>query len=178
MQRRRSRPIALASANCVNQEFEMTSTGAKSLSVFIAVFSAAMSIPLAGLAAAPDAHDSVHPASADAFQVAQAMPANPGMGMGGTATLPGYTEQMQAMQQMHDKMLAAKTPDERNALMAEQMKLMHGGMAMMGRMGSTTMHGGSGHMAGADAMLEQRIDMMQSMMQMMMDRMQYAPAAK
>ena len=152
----------------------MTYTRMKSIYALIA----AISIPLASQAATPDSHDSHHPASADAVQIAQAKPANPGMGMGGTGAMPGYAEQMQTMQQMHDKMLAAKTPEERNALMAEQMKLMHGGMAMMGRMGSGTMPGTSGHMAGRDGTLEQRMDMMQSMMQMMMDRMQYAPAAK
>ncbi len=152
----------------------MTSTRTKSIYAFIAAFS----IPLASHAATPDSHDSHHPTSADAVQIAQAMPANPGTGMGARVAMPGYTQQMQAMQQMHDKMLAAKTPDERNALMLEQMNLMHGGMAMMGQMGSTTMPGVSGHMAGPDGTLEQRMEMMQSIMQLMMDRMQYAPAAK
>ena len=55
--------------------------------------------------------------------------------------------QMKAMREMHDKMMRARTPEERNALMAEQMKLMQDGMAMM-----------------------------QSMMQMMMDRMPAAPS--
>ena len=44
----------------------------------------------------------------------------------GTQSVPTEFEgdQMKAMQQMHEKMVAAKTPAERNALMAEQMKLM------------------------------------------------------
>ncbi len=62
--------------------------------------------------------------------------------------------QMKAMQQMHDKMLAAKTPEERNALIAEQMKLMQDGMNMMGGMGGA------------------------NMMQMMMDRTQTIPVTK
>lgn len=62
--------------------------------------------------------------------------------------------QMKAMQQMHDKMLAAKTPEERNALIAEQMKLMQDGMNMMGGMGGA------------------------NMMQMMMDRTQTVPVTK
>lgn len=58
---------------------------------------------------------------------------------------------MAKMREMHEKMTrAAGTPQERQALMAEHMKLMEDGMAMM-----------------------------QSMMQMMMDRMQApAPASK
>lgn len=38
---------------------------------------------------------------------------------------------MKAMQEMHQKMLAAKTPEERAALMQEHMKLMHEHMKMM-----------------------------------------------
>ena len=38
-------------------------------------------------------------------------------------------------QTMHEKFLAAKTPEERQALMAEHMKLMQDGMAMMKQMG-------------------------------------------
>ena len=129
-------------------------------------------------------HDSHHPAATGAVQFAQAAPGNPAMGMGGMATAPGYADQMKAMQQMHEKMLAAKTPAERNALMAEQMKLMQNGMNMMGGMGGM---GGMGagaapgkpaDMAARQARMEQRMDMMQSMMQMMMDRMQSVPAAK
>lgn len=96
---------------------------------------------------------------------------------------------MKAMQDMHDKFMAAKTPDERMALMPEQMKTMQDAMSMMEGMRS----GGMGMMGGADKgammdkmpmgmspmhqMMEKRMDMMQSMMQMMMDRMQ-VPAAK
>ena len=44
-------------------------------------------------------------------------------------------QQMKAMQDMHQKMQAAKSPAERAKLMDEHMKLMQSGMAMMGRMG-------------------------------------------
>jgi hypothetical protein len=90
-------------------------------------------------------------------------------------------EHMKGMRGMHDRMMRAKTPDERNALMAEHMKLMQDGMAMMGGMGGMSgMQGsGPGSTAGDPAarqqMLEKRMEMMQSMMQMMMDRM--PPAA-
>ena len=132
-------------------------------------------------------HDSHHPAAAGAVQIAQAAPGNPAMGMGGMGGMtpaPGYADQMKAMQQMHEKMLAAKTPAERNALMAEQMKLMQNGMNMMGGMGGMggmgagTAPGKPADMATRQGMMEQRMDMMQSMMQMMMDRMQSVPVTK
>ena len=112
----------------------------------------------------------------DATQNNPTAPARPADA--GRSAMPGYASQMQAMQQMHDKMLAAKTPEERNALMAEHMKLMRSGMAMMGEMGPGMMQGPSGHMAGRNGTLEQRMDMMQAMMQMMMDRMAAMPPAK
>ena len=145
-------------------------------------------------AAGSDEHDAHHPAPPAGQRLAQAPQAAQGMGMGmgmaGTTAAPaGYAEQMKAMQAMHDKMLAAKTPEERNALMAEQMKLMQDGMAMMGGMGPGPMHGmggmgmggGSGmapmDMATRQQVMEKRMEMMQSMMQMMMDRMG-APATQ
>ena len=131
-------------------------------------------------AASEGQQDSHHPAASTTMQVAQATPATPGMGMGtgGSATMPGYADQMKAMQAMHDKMLAAKTPEERNALMAEQMKLMQSGMGMMGRMGPGAMAGKPGDMAARQGMMEQRMDMMQSMMQMTMDRTAPTPTTK
>ena len=84
---------------------------------------------------------------------------------------------MKSMQEMHDKMMAAKTSDERQALMADHMKTMQEGMAMMGQMqGSTGMGGG---MPMNPDMMGRRMDMMQMMMQMMMDRQALqAPASK
>ncbi|MDT8992539.1 hypothetical protein RQP54_16835 [Curvibacter sp. APW13] len=112
---------------------------------------------------------------------------------------------MKAMQEMREKFMAAKTPEERMALMPEHMKTMQDAMAMMAEMraGSAADKGGMGMMAdkghkgmmmgGGDKpsmmdkmpmdmmakhkMMEKRMDMMESMMQMMMDRMQ-ASAAK
>jgi len=46
---------------------------------------------------------------------------------------------MKTMQEMHQKMMNAKTPAERQALMADHMKAMQGGMAMMKEMHG--MHG-------------------------------------
>lgn len=90
--------------------------------------------------------------------------------------MPGMEAQMKMMSEMHDKMLAAKTPEERNALMAEHMKIMQSGISMMGDMGPGAMMAKPDDMAARQGMLEQRMDMMQSMMQMMMDRMQSVPA--
>jgi hypothetical protein len=152
--------------------------------VSIAVLSSA-ALATSTWAAADEQHDSHHPAAATAIQVAQAQPGGPGMGMRAGAAAPGYADQMKAMQLMHDKMLAAKTPEERFALMAEQMKIMQAGMNMMGGMGGGMGGMGAGASAGKPAdmaarqgMMEQRMDMMQSMMQMMMDRTQSVPATK
>ena len=90
-------------------------------------------------------------------------------------------QQMKAMRTMHDKMMAAKTPEQRQALMAEHMKLMHDGVGMMGggMAGMGQMHGGKG-MSGTGAdhqkMMEKRMEMMESMMQMMLDRIHAAPS--
>ena len=71
---------------------------------------------------------------------------------------------MQKMRAMHESFMAAKTPAERQALMADHMKLMQEGMTEMQNMGAPRgQHGNS-----ADAM-RQRMDMMTMMMQMMMD---------
>ena len=148
--------------------------------VSIAVLSSAAMVT-SSWAAADKQHDVHHPAQATAIQVAQAQPAATSMGMRAVATAPGYADQMKAMQQMHDKMMAAKTPEERTALMADQMKLMQGSMNMMGGMGGMGAGAAAGKpadMAARQGMMEQRMDMMQSMMQMMMDRMPPVPATK
>ncbi len=119
-------------------------------------------------------HDSRQPAATSANPATPSM----GMGMGSSAAMPGQADQMKAMRTLHDKMMAAKTPEERNALMAEQTKLMHSGMDMMGGVGAGAMAGKPGDMGARQGMLEQRMDMMQSMMQLMVDRMAPAPAAK
>ena len=151
----------------------------RTISIFSAVAAITMTAP--AWAANDEQHDSHHPASAASEQITQASPSTPGIGkgMGGMAPMQGGADQMKAMQQMHDQMMAAKTPEERNALMAEHMKLMQSGMNMMGGMGGMgagAANGKPADMAARQGMLEQRMDMMQSMMQMMMDRMPAAPA--
>ncbi|WP_310384369.1 hypothetical protein [Roseateles sp.] len=105
-----------------------------------------------------------HPASAPVSAVASSTPA-------------GYEQQMKMMQEMHQKMGAAKTAEERAALMKDHMKSMQDGMAMMGQMrggmmaaGRSGQIGKSGMPTDADMMMKRRMDMMEMMMQMMMDR--------
>lgn len=117
---------------------------------------------------------------------------------GESAAMAAMKVRMDAMREMHDKMMNAKTPEERNALMADQMKAMQDGMDMMNSMGGMGMGGqrgmGMGGMPGMGAkggmagtkgmaagmmqrhqMMEMRMEMMQMMMQMMMDRMAPSP---
>ena len=84
--------------------------------------------------------------------------------------------QMKTMDDMHERMMNAKTPQERNKLMAEHMKAMQAGMAMMGDMKDMAgMTGMTGDMGARHQMMTKRMEMMQTMMKMMMDRMQTAP---
>jgi hypothetical protein len=106
-----------------------------------------------------------------------------GMAMGGSGDMMAQMDtHMKMMRETHDKMMQAKSPEERNALMATHMKQMQDGMAMMGGMGSGGMAGMQGNsptagdMAARQQMMEKRMEMMQSMMQMMMDRMPQAPS--
>jgi hypothetical protein len=88
----------------------------------------------------------------------------------------GYDQQMKMMHEMHQKMAAAKTREERATLMKEHMKTMQDGMAMMGQM-----HGGTGAGKGSMPMdaetMKRHMDMMEMMMQMMIDRQAMTPPA-
>jgi len=91
-------------------------------------------------------------------------------------------EHMKNMQTLHDRMMSATTPEERQRVMDEQRKEMQGSMGMMNQMmqGSTTPGGmGTGMMgqtgkpadtAAQMQMMQKRMDMMQMMMQTMMDQ--------
>jgi hypothetical protein len=99
-------------------------------------------------------------------------------------------EQMKKMQAMHDRIMNAKTPEERQKLMEENRRVMQDGMGMMSQMmqGESMMGGGAGGsmMSGAGApmmgqkgsadsaaqmlMMQKRMDMMQMMMQSMLDQ--------
>ena len=121
-------------------------------------------------AASHTQQDAHHPAGSASAPKAKAIPGKSNPAMARTDA------QMKAMQEMHDKMMAAKTPEERNALMVEHMKTMQDGMAMMSGMSSGAMGGKPGDASMRNQMMEKRMDMMQTMMQMMMDRMPAAPA--
>jgi hypothetical protein len=119
------------------------------------------------LAAADEKHDAHHPAGTASAASAKGAP---------DTTKPDMARmdmQMQGMAEMHDKMMAAKTPEERKALMDQHMKTMQEGIGMMKGMAAAGM---KGDMASRQKMMEKRMDMMQSMMQMMMDRLPMAPA--
>jgi hypothetical protein len=102
---------------------------------------------------------------------------------------------IKAMREMHEKMRAAKTPEERKALMGDHMSAMQDGMSMMETMNSMggmpemgDMKGMSGKgpdakkggmsmdMIGHHEAMQKRMEMMTIMMQMMMDRMPASPA--
>ncbi len=97
-------------------------------------------------------------------------------GPASSASAPAdFDRQMRTMNELHQKMLAAKTPDERESLMKEHMKAMQDGMGMMGQMHGGMM-GGKEMEARKDAMpmspemMKRRMDMMEMMMQLMVDR--------
>ena len=76
-------------------------------------------------AAQHDQHKAHHPAGSASAAASKSMPGKT------TPEAARMANHMKAMQEMHDKMNAAKTPEERNALMAEHMKTMQEGMGMM-----------------------------------------------
>lgn len=87
-------------------------------------------------------------------------------------------QQTKAMQGLHEKMMAAKTAQERAALKQEGMTLMQNGMVMMGQMrkgmggGMGSHMGGMGMSAGMPmdcAHLDSHMRMMDAMMQLMID---------
>ena len=110
--------------------------------------------------------------------------------------------QIKLMQEMHEKMMNAKTPEERKAHMVEHMETMQGGMAMMNEisemcsaqkmdtmpMTSTNQMMSDNpvkrdselktcmkcdihsHMEAKQKILEKRMEMMEAIMQMMIDR--------
>ena len=115
--------------------------------------------------------------------------ASPGMGHAAGTPMPMAAKdaRMVAMKDMHQKMMNARTPAERQAMMAEHMKTMQDGMAMMqashnrhathgkqGMTGMTSMGDGSAmqaEMAKREQMMAEHTAMMQMMMDMMKQRM-------
>ena len=122
-------------------------------------------------AAQDDPHKAHHPAGP-----ASAAVIKPSSGKT-TPEMTRMADQTKAMQEMHDKMMVAKTPEERSALMAEHMKSMQEGMGMMkGMVGMAGSNSPATNMTERQTMMEQRLDMMQTMMEMMVDRLTPSPA--
>ncbi|MEO8315735.1 MAG: hypothetical protein ABI859_10100 [Pseudomonadota bacterium] len=143
------------------------------------IATAALALATVGQAATPatpDEHAAHHPAGAVAAPKVD------------TAKVD---QQMKMMQGMHEKMMTAKTPEERAALMQAHMKAMQDGMAMMGQMRASMGAGmpmgdkmggmeksSDKGMAMDHDLMHRRMDMMEAMMQMMMDRQEKQAPAK
>ncbi|MFI8384250.1 hypothetical protein [Pseudomonas sp. NPDC079086] len=88
-----------------------------------------------------------------------------------------FEQHTKAMQGIHEKMMAARSPEERAALRHEGMTSMQNGMAMMGQMRKDMgagMHMGN-HMGGNGMPMDctgedRRMEMMDAMMQLMIDQ--------
>jgi hypothetical protein len=93
-----------------------------------------------------------------------------GMSMAQPAQLAQMDERLRAMADAHGKMMSAKSPEERKALMAEHHNAMREGMAAM--------HASMGTMGpGAHCMNPAAMQKHQAMMQMMMQMMAETPDA-
>ena len=137
----------------------------KMKTIYAVAVAAALSFPpLSVLAQEPAKHEEHHPA-ATAAKKAPAKPADQSA---------KADAQLQAMHDMHEKMMSAKTPDERKALMAEHMKIMQDSMSMMNSMAGT---GSAGAKTMSPQAMQKQMDMMRMMMQMMMDCMDGAMPA-
>ena len=91
---------------------------------------------------AEEDHSAHHPAGSVSAASASAPSAMP--------SPEAFNEQMRAMQDMHQKMHAAKTPAERAKLMEDHMRIMQSGMAMMSKMrGGLSGTGGMSGMSGS-----------------------------
>lgn len=117
-----------------------------------ALVSAAIALALSGCAAVRqggDEHAAHHPA--------------------GSSPAPAACspQQMKSMSDMHQKMMSAKTAEERQALMAEHMKSMPGGMPMKCGMGEGGMNMGMRSSDGSMDMMQRCMEMCQMDMSMM-----------
>lgn len=141
-------------------------------------------------AAQLDAQQKQHQANVLATEQSSAAPAASALLPDRSGKMVAMDSHMKAMAEMHQKMMAAKTPDAKKALLAEHMKTMQESMKTMGMKGGAGMADMQGKkpMAGSmeehHQMMEKRMVMMEmkmekrmTMMEMMMqmDRMP-APA--
>lgn len=131
---------------------------------------AVSTISTSAWAAPNDEHTGHHPAGSAPAPMSQQVPAK------NEPSMAKMDAQTQAMRVMHERMMGAKTPEERSALMAEHMKTMQDGMTMMNGMPGGGMKATKGDMSMHHQMMEKRMEMMGASMQMMMDRLPPAPA--
>ncbi len=137
----------------------------------------AVAISLAVAFAAAVAQDVQHSPHHPAGSASAAAPRHDIGTPGGVAVMVRMNAQMQAMQAMHEKIISAKTPAERDALMPEHMKLMRESMSMLRGMSPAKPASAAGNADMRQRALMQRLDMMESMMQMLVDGMPAPPAA-
>ena len=170
----------MLTATIFHRKKEITTSKIRHTLVGICVASLSLSV----MAQTADEHKAHHPAGSTSPASTQMKATAKPTGAGQMAGMAKMDEHMKAMQAMHEKMLAAKTPAERQAHMDEHMKLMQDGMGMMQQMGAG-MQGMGGMQAGKSMpvnmaerqqMMEKRMQMMESMMQMMLDRLPATPA--
>ncbi|QHE86128.1 hypothetical protein [Hydrogenophaga sp. BPS33] len=124
----------------------------KSLSTILAISTATLLTACAGPIGAPGHMAGRHRPAADSAPVMQ--------------------EHLEHMQTMRDKMSRAQSPQERQALMEEHMKAMRNGMDSLKRMEG--LHGKPGpamDFSQRQQRMEAQMDMMQTMMDMMLQRM-------
>lgn len=110
-----------------------------------------------------------HPAQAASASVANAMPGKD------RSDATRMNSQTKAMNEMHDRMLASKTPQERDALAAEHMKLMQDSMALINSMSPGATEIQKGDMVGRHQTMEMRMELMRGTMQMLIDPLLAAP---
>lgn len=147
----------------------------------LTVLSIAIAVASFGAFAQTDAeHTQHHPAEPTKKAAKVTAAKSPSMAKESMAAMDS---KMKSMREMHEKMMAAKTPEERKALMGDHMKAMQDGMTMMGDMkgmggmGADAKKGAmSMDMMACHEMMEKRMEMMTTMMQMMMDRLPASPA--
>jgi hypothetical protein len=148
-----------------------------------AVLAIALTTVAIGSWAQTDAEHAQHQANALGAEQSFAQKSDSATPPGGAEKMAALNSKIKTMQEMHEKMMNAKTPEERKALMAEHMKIMQDGMKTMSMMGGAGMAGMQGqkqmpgNMNEHHQMMEKRMEMMETMMQMMIDRMA-PPAAK
>jgi hypothetical protein len=124
-----------------------------------------------------DQHQSHHPdtpVASTPASAAQPAAAAKNMDHEASAATPAVDAQIHAMDAMHEKMMAAKDPAARKALMAEHERMMRDGMKMMAGMSNKEGAAGGCDMGERERHMAEHMEIMQAMMQMMMDRLNSA----